>query len=374
MKKILLISSFYSEYISAGTSQRTKDIKKGLTNLGWKCKVVTIKRSRNPIEKEPDKKDILGIKSLSGRYTIPVYPLLRFFRELKSSNLVHIIDHWSGLNILSVIFCIVSKTPYIYSPCGALEPIGRNILIKKIYNFIFLKFFLHNAEYIFAVTKKERSEIELLSKKKLKIKVIPNGIWDESETKLNIDIRTKKKLEYLIKPKKFILFVGRLSYVKGPDILFEAFLKIKNIDQYALVYVGPDENMKGEIIKKLKNLPNIKNVIFLGSVTPKVRNFCMKNALLTVIPSRREAMSMVALETSILGTPFLATNSCGLSDFSINKAGFICESNSNSLSKKLNFLLKNPEKIITTGKTAQSYVRKNYTWEKIFLKMNSYFK
>ena len=100
----------------------------------------------------------------------------------------------------------------------------------------------------------------------------------------------------------------------------------------------------------------------------------MKNALLTVIPSRREAMSMVALETSILGTPFLATNSCGLSDFSINKAGFICDSNSNSLSKKLNFLLKNPEKIITTGKTAQSYVRKNYTWEKIFLKMNSYFK
>ena len=58
MKNILLISNFYSEYISAGTSQRTKDIKKGLTNLGWKCKVVTIKRRRNPIEKEPDKKTL----------------------------------------------------------------------------------------------------------------------------------------------------------------------------------------------------------------------------------------------------------------------------------------------------------------------------
>ena len=55
MKNILLISSFYSEYISAGTSQRTKDIKKGLSNLGWNCKVVTIKRSKYPIEKEPDK-------------------------------------------------------------------------------------------------------------------------------------------------------------------------------------------------------------------------------------------------------------------------------------------------------------------------------
>ena len=35
--------------------------------------------------------------------------------------MVHIIDHWSGLNILGVIFCVVSKTPYIYSPCGALK-------------------------------------------------------------------------------------------------------------------------------------------------------------------------------------------------------------------------------------------------------------
>ena len=371
MKKILLISSFYSEYISAGTSQRTKDLKKGLSNLGWKCKVVTIKRSKYPIENEPDKNDILGINSLSIRYIIPVYPLLRFFRILKSCDLVHIIDHWSGLNILSVIFCIVSKTPYIFSPCGALEPIGRNILIKKLYNFIFLKYFLNNAKYIFAVTKKEKLEIELLSKKKLNIKVVPNGIWDKSETNFKIDKVTKKKLEFLIKPKKFILFVGRLSYVKGPDILFEAFLQIKNRDQYALVYAGPDENMKEEILKKLKNLPDIKNVIFLGSITPKVRDFCMKNALLTVIPSRREAMSMVALETSILGTPFIASESCGLDDFLINKAGFICEPNSKSISKRINFLLKNQEKIFITGKNAQSYVRKNYTWERILLEMNS---
>jgi len=42
------------------------------------------------------------------------------------------------LNILSVIFCLISKTPYIYSPCGALTAVGKNIFIKKIYN-LFLK-------------------------------------------------------------------------------------------------------------------------------------------------------------------------------------------------------------------------------------------
>ncbi len=67
----------------------------------------------------------------------------------------------------------------------------------------------------------------------------------------------------------------------------------------------------------------------------------------------------------------IKSNYSGRSDFSIIKAGFICEPNVNSISKRLNFLLKNPEKISITGNNAQYYVRKNYTWEKVFLEMNS---
>ena len=47
----------------------------------------------------------------------------------------------------------------------------------------------------------------------------------------------------------------------------------------------------------------------------------MKNAIITVIPSRKEAMSMVALESSLVGTPFLASEFCGLDDFEENSSG-----------------------------------------------------
>ena len=43
MNKILLVSNYYSSYISAGTSKRTRELKKGLSKLGWDCKVLTIK-------------------------------------------------------------------------------------------------------------------------------------------------------------------------------------------------------------------------------------------------------------------------------------------------------------------------------------------
>ncbi len=366
MRRILLISNYYSSYISAGTSQRTKDFKKGFSSIGWECKVVTINRKKQQIDKEPDKENIFLIYSLSERYPIPFYPLNRFLNLVKSSNLVHIIDHWSGLNIISVIFCLLTNTPYIYSPCGALIPTGRNLFIKRIYNFVFLHFILNNAKYIFAVTSKEKEEIIKLSKKKLDIKIIPNGIWIHSHKISNSNLKTNNKLNLIVDPKKYILFVGRLSYIKGPDLLLEAFLKIKRREEFSLLYAGPEENMKEKILNKLSNNSNIKNVYFLGEVDTKVRNLYMQNALLTVIPSRREAMSMVALESSFLGTPVLATSTCGLDDFISNSAGYICDPNANSIAEALNNILEDTTRIEKVGNNAKKYVAKSYDWQNIF--------
>ena len=371
MKRLLLISNYYSSYISAGTSQRTKDFKKGFSSIGWECKVVTINRKKQPIEKEPDNENIFLIYSLSERYPIPLYPLIRFLNLVKSSNLVHIIDHWSGLNIISIIFCLLTNTPYIFSPCGALIPSGRNIFIKRIYNFVFLHFILNNAKYIFAVTTKEKEEIIKLTKRKLDIKIIPNGIWINSHKISTGNFQTNNKFNLIVAPKKYILFVGRLSYIKGPDLLFEAFSKIKRRKDFSLLYAGPEVNMKEKILKKLANNTNIKNVYFLGEVNDEVRNTYMKNALLTVIPSRREAMSMVALESSILGTPILATSSCGIDDFMSNYAGYICDPNANSIAESLNNILEDTTRLEKVGNNAKNYVYKNYSWQKIFSEINS---
>jgi glycosyltransferase involved in cell wall biosynthesis len=379
MKKILLISNYYSAYISAGTSQRTRDIKKGLSNLGWSCKLVTIIRKNYPISREPDKEDIIGIPSLSERYPIPFRKLIKLYKLIKTTNVVHIIDHWSILNILIVYFCRVSKTPYVFSPCGALKPIGRNICLKEIYNFIFLKFILRHASYIFAITKNEFTEINMIQNNKDKIIILPNGIWGKSI--INKEDKEKVKDKYKIKKSKFkdfkipsnyILFVGRLSHIKGPDILADAFLKMKIRKNYFLIFAGPDDNMQSKITKLVKNSILKKKIIFLGKIYQEERDFLMKNASLVVIPSRREAMSLVALESSILETPFLATKNCGLEDFEKNKAGFICSGNSDSLAVELDLILKDRENLNRVGQNAKKLTLEKYTWEIILKKMSFY--
>ena len=96
----------------------------------------------------------------------------------------------------------------------------------------------------------------------------------------------------------------------------------------------------------------------------------MKNAILTIIPSRKEAMSMVALESSLMGTPFLATRSCGLEDFEKNSSGYICNGDPKSISYKLNNLLKDIDSITKVGDNARNYVLSFYTWESIISEMN----
>ena len=371
MKKVLLVSNYYSSYISAGTSKRTKDIKNGLLALGWECMVVTIKRRGQPLNKEPDKNQIIALKTLSERYPIPLFNNKKLYKLIEKSDIVHIIDHWSMLNLLSILFCLLSKTPYTYSPCGALKPLGNNIIIKKLYNLFFLNIIFKNASCFFAVTYKELNEIKNISKNKVNTYLLPNGIWAKSKnSSSNIKI-LKNSSKYEL-PNKYILFVGRLSIIKGPDILLKAFLKTQIKDEYGLVFAGPDDNMLYKMSKTLKKSSHRKKIFFLGAVSAQERDLLMKNAILTVIPSRNEAMSMVALESSSLGTPFLATKNCGLDDFKKNSSGFICEGDYKSISINLDILLKNPEYLKIIGENSLKYVLKNYRWESIIEKMSFY--
>tara|TARA_Y100000739_G_C20400566_1_gene369934 strand:- start:212 stop:730 length:519 start_codon:yes stop_codon:yes gene_type:complete len=164
--------------------------------------------------------------------------------------------------------------------------------------------------------------------------------------------------------------VGRLSFIKGPDLLLKAFMNFwKNVN-YEIIFAGPDDNMMFEMLKKINDSKLMQKVHFLGMVSPFERDLLIKNAFLTVIPSRREAMSMIALESALMGTPFLATNCCGLEEFINHSAGFICQPDSNSIQEVLLELLLNPKKVNKVGVNAKEYVHSNFDWDLILREMS----
>ncbi len=51
----------------------------------------------------------------------------------------------------------------------------------------------------------------------------------------------------------FIMFIGRLNHIKGPDLLLQAFCNVRDkLNGYHLVFAGPD----GGMLRELKHIAN----------------------------------------------------------------------------------------------------------------------
>lgn len=126
-------------------------------------------------------------------------------------------------------------------------------------------------------------------------KVITNGI-DVSNYNSNLNERKKFRKEFNIDDKIVIGFVGRMSKDKNLKFLIDSFSKLKNNNQYKLVFVG-DGNIYNDIQKYAEKKK--VNVLFLGHRNDVNKLLNMFDLL--VLPSKREGLPMVAVEAQMSG-------------------------------------------------------------------------
>src|SRR5207244_3542166 len=122
-------------------------------------------------------------------------------------------------------------------------------------------------------------------------------------------------LQYGLREHPFILFVGRLNPIKGPDLLLEAFGRLRHeLRNYRLVFAGPDEDMLSDLRLLAARFSIQDRVHFVGYLGGDDKARAYRAAELVVVPSRQEAMSIVILEAAITARPVLATDKCGLEE------------------------------------------------------------
>ena len=231
---------------------------------------------------------------------------------------------------------------------------ARNITVTKYSHYLWKKHY-DSAYMVVAMSedvKKEVSKIYDIDRKK--IKVIYNGIELDQ-------IKRFKKIEKL-NGDPAILYVGRLEYIKGPDILIDAFnLVLKNLPNAHLHIVG-DGTMREELEKKTVILNIDKNVKFYGYVIPPYSH--MKSADILVIPSRYDAMPNVTLEAMACNIPIIASDVGGLKNIIIEgKNGLKAEPTLDGMASAIIRLWTN-KLLIKNIKEFQKEFIKKFTWEK----------
>jgi glycosyltransferase involved in cell wall biosynthesis len=139
-----------------------------------------------------------------------------------------------------------------------------------------------------------------------------------------------------------VLFLGRLSEKKSPELLLEAFAKLpaslegKSLE---MVFAGPDE---GGMENRLKGLARERGVServrFAGAVFGEAKWAAYRDADVFVLPSQNENFGNTAAEAAAIGTPVIVTESCGVAPL-LKDAGRIIAHEESALVAALHELL-----------------------------------
>lgn len=118
-----------------------------------------------------------------------------------------------------------------------------------------------------------------------------------------------------------VLFVGRLSVEKGVDTLIHAVAPLSRGAHVVIAGDGAERRRLEELASELG-----ARITFLGWVSKADLPDLVRSAHIQIIPSRSEALPMVALEALASGTPVIASRVGGLPEMVVNgENGFLID-------------------------------------------------
>jgi len=364
MMKILNVNHLLDPLTGGGTAERTFQMSRFLSKAGTDCRILTsdigisadLMKSLSPIE-------IYAVPCFSKRFYIPKNGFTQIWRMVRETDIIHLMGHWTLLNVLVYLFARRLNKPYVVCPAGSLPIFGRSKIFKVIYNFVIGKRILKNAHGYIAITNDEISHFKPYKVDEHKIIIIPNGI-DAGQYSACDDSAFRNKFGLSSEP--FILFVGRLNLIKGPDLLLHAFAKtVEFFPNHLLVFAGPDGGMLSELKNTARELAIEKRIHFPGFIGGELKSQAYHAAQLLVIPSRSEAMSIVALEAGITGTPILLTDQCGFNQISDIEGGIVVTASVTGIQEGLIKLLRDNSRLQLMGENLKKFISKNYLWENL---------
>jgi len=335
-----------------------------LVRSGVECTVLSSDQGWSPARANAlSGANVITFPCVWNRFYVPKVSF-RLIRGLVArADVIHLMGHWTVLNALVYLFARRSKKPYVICPAGSLKIYGRSKWLKRIFNVLIGRRMVQHATRCIAVTADERQHFEMYDVVPDRVIVIPNGIDPAGYvTQDDAAFRTR----YRLGDQPFILFMGRLNRIKGPDLLLRAFCELgQEFNRYHLVFAGPDEGLLPEL-RLLVSAHSIESrVHFLGYLggDDKIRSY--HAAELVAVPSRHEAMSIVVLEAGITGKPLLLTDQCGFDEIVRINGGCVVPASVESLKLGLMSMLSDSDRLKTMGRNLQQFVRERFDWKAI---------
>lgn len=303
------------------------------------------------------------------------FGMFRALREnISAFDVVHIHSLYRAHLPLTIYFCQKFDVPFVLKPHGSLDPylFGIRRWRKWIHEMLFERRAFANAAAVHFTSKEEQILATTTSLFDHRVAyrrvvvpsgvVIPEGLRQNQESESNF---WEKTFPDTI-GKDIILFLSRINFKKGLDILVQAFGMVAAVRKNAhLVIVGPDSEGYARRVKKwLENEGVLDRATFTGMLLGDDKEAAFKAATVFVLPSYTENFGIAILEASRAGLPVVISNKVNIwREIEGAGAGIVVDLNAKQTAHAILRILDDRQLALDMGRRGAQLVRAEFTWD-----------
>jgi len=293
-------------------------------------------------------------------------------KDLADYDIAHVHSLYQFHDLIAGSVCRNKRIAYIIRPHGSLDPFlyRRHRARKTIMENWFENRNIKGASAIHFTTDEEMelAKPHIFSTPGV---VVPNGLNLKDYADLP-PLGSFRDRYPSLSGKKIILFLGRINFKKGFDILVPAFAKVfKTFTDIHLVIAGPDNDGYGQKVKgwlEEYNLTN--NATFTGMLRGRGKLAAFRDAEMFVLPSYTENFGISVLEAMACGVPVVISDKVNIwREVKNGNAGLVVSTKADDFAESMEKLLLDSDLGKKMGQRGQYLVKQYYQWEAIGKKL-----
>mgnify|MGYP003667838428 CR=1 FL=1 len=302
------------------------------------------------------------------RFWKPSRPLGRALdRAVRDADLVQIHSLYLYHDLAAANACRRHGIPYVVMPHGSLDPFiwHRHRGRKRIVECWYMNRVLEQAAALHYTTEDERRLAAPFARNDRHF-IVGNGL-DLDEFANLPAAGSFRALHPEIGDRPIVLFLGRLNFKKGLDILAPAFGEVLRAGHDAhLAIAGPDEDMADRTRAWLRAAGALERTTFTGMIDGAERLAAFRDAAMFVLPSYSENFGIAVAEASACGLPVVISDAVNIwPDVEAADAGLVSGTDIAAVAANISALLADPEKARRMGENGRKLVREKYSWDRI---------
>lgn len=291
-------------------------------------------------------------------------------RNIQRFDVVHIHGLYRFPATYAARLSRIRNVPYVIRPHGSLDPFlyptsSRSVLLKRIYERFFDMPNLHAAGAIHYTAKEERERASFLNLRAPSF-VIPNGLdWTRYR---ELPTWGALRARWGLEDAPLVLFLGRLHFKKGLDLLIPAFDALgKRAPGVQLVIAGPENDDYGQKVRGWVRERGLDaDVHFVGSLEGQDVVQAYVDADVFVLPSYAENFGMSVAEAMACELPVVISDQVNIhAEVASAGAGLVTRCDADEVALALESLLNDADRRNAMGAAGRRLVQERYTWPAI---------